>query len=721
MAAAGAAAADLEVVRGKRAALFFATVVIVLGLPLWWKTTETYRAPLPYSQISGLNSLKLRLMVPVTVVFTQESVPLDDQEKLPFTVVHEREIPLKYKLKIKCRFQKAYRKALDHEEAALSLGNIQEAEAMLAEPSEQAEGSLTVYVISERCSLLPQDMMSYIGSKRMAVVRGIMHREAFNIIGRRIIQVAQAMSLTEDVLAAALADHLPEDKWSSDKRRPLKSSLGYEITFSLLNPDPKSHDVHWDIEGAVRRYVQPFLRALSAAGNFSVDSQILYYAVLGVNPRFDSASSSYYLAAHSLPHVINPVESRLGSSAASLYPVLNFLLYVPELAHSPLYIQDKDGAPVATNAFHSPRWGGIMVYNVDPKAYNGSQLPVRVEVDMMRVMEVFLAQLRLLFGIAQPQLPPKCLFWGPKSEGIMTWELDRLLWARSVENLATATTTLTSLAQLLGKISNIVIKDDVASEPAQAAAAAAGEPRPREAMKVKKGGGGAGTGAEHAPGASGPNVEPKPELQAESESGSESEPEAGPGPRPGLLQRKQPIGPEDVLGLQRITGDYLCSPEENIYKIDFVRFKIRDMDSGTVLFEIKKPPASERLPINPRDLDPNAGRFVRYQFTPAFLRLRQVGATVEFTVGDKPVNNFRMIERHYFRNQLLKSFDFHFGFCIPSSKNTCEHIYDFPALSEELINEMIRHPYETQSDSFYFVDDRLVMHNKADYSYSGTP
>nr|KAF6289686.1 phosphatidylinositol glycan anchor biosynthesis class S [Pipistrellus kuhlii] len=453
MAAAGAAATDLEVVRGKRAALFFAAVAILLGLPLWWKTTETYRASLPYSEISGLNALQLRLMVPVSVVFTGESVPLDDQEKLPFTVVHEREIPLKYKMKIKCRFQKAYRKTLVYEEEALSMGSIQEAEAMLAESQEQAEGSLTVYVISEHSSLLPQDMMSYIGPKRTAVVRGIMHREAFNIIGHRVIQAVQAMSLTEDVLAAALADHLPEDKWSSDKRRPLKSSLGYEITFSLLNPDPKSHDVHWDIQGAVRRYVQPFLNALSVTGNFSVDSQILYYAVLGVNPRFDPASSSYYLAAHSLPHVINPVESRLGSSAASLYPVLNFLLYVPELAHSPLYIQDKDGAPVATNAFHSPRWGGIMVYNVDPKAYNASELPVRVEVDMVRVMEVFLAQLR------------------PKGEGLMTWELDRLLWARSVENLATATTTLTSLAQLLGKISNIVIKDDVASEVYRAVAA----------------------------------------------------------------------------------------------------------------------------------------------------------------------------------------------------------------------------------------------------------
>lgn len=57
---------------------------------------------------------------------------------------------------------------------------------------------------------------------------------------------------------------------------------------------------------------------------------------------------------------------------------------------------------------------------------------------------------------------------------------------------------------------------------------------------------------------------------------------------------------------------------------------------------------------------------------------------VEFTVGEKPVSNFRMIERHYFRDRLLKNFDFDFGFCIPSSRNTCEHIYEFPQLSEDL-------------------------------------
>ena len=35
---------------------------------------------------------------------------------------------------------------------------------------------------------------------------------------------------------------------------------------------------------------------------------------------------------------------------------------------------------------------------------------------------------------------------------------------------------------------------------------------------------------------------------------------------------------------------YLCKPEENVYNIDFVRFKIRDLETGTVLFEIAKPP-----------------------------------------------------------------------------------------------------------------------------------
>ncbi|XP_072254343.1 protein unc-119 homolog B-B-like [Pyxicephalus adspersus] len=186
-----------------------------------------------------------------------------------------------------------------------------------------------------------------------------------------------------------------------------------------------------------------------------------------------------------------------------------------------------------------------------------------------------------------------------------------------------------------------------------------------------------------------------------------------------LLGLKE-LRPEHVLGLSRVTENYLCRPEDNIYGIDFTRFKIRDLETSTVLFEISKP-CSELDEEQPEtgQLDSSAGRFVRYQFTPAFLRLRKVGATVEFTVGDKPVNSFRMIERHFFRDRILKTFDFDFGFCIPNSCNTCEHMYEFPQLSEDIIQLMIDNPYETRSDSFYFVDNKLIMHNKADYAYNG--
>lgn len=50
--------------------------------------------------------------------------------------------------------------------------------------------------------------------------------------------------------------------------------LGYEITFSLLNPDPKSHRLRWDIEGAVQTYAQPLLAKLAPLANFSIDSQV---------------------------------------------------------------------------------------------------------------------------------------------------------------------------------------------------------------------------------------------------------------------------------------------------------------------------------------------------------------------------------------------------------------------------------------------------------------
>jgi hypothetical protein len=56
---------------------------------------------------------------------------------------------------------------------------------------------------------------------------------------------------------------------------------------------------------------------------------------------------------------------------------------------------------------------------------------------------------------------------------------------------------------------------------------------------------------------------------------------------------------------------------------------------------------------------------------------------VGFKVGDREVKSFRMIERHFFRDQIIKSFDFDFGFCPPNTTNSIEHIYDMPEIDSK--------------------------------------
>lgn len=77
-----------------------------------------------------------------------------------------------------------------------------------------------------------------------------------------------------------------------------------------------------------------------------------------------------------------------------------------------------------------------------------------------------------------------------------------------------------------------------------------------------------------------------------------------------------------------------------------------------------------------------------------------------------------MIERHYFRGQCIREFSFKFGFVIPNSTNSWEFVYDLPDLTEEVLNEIVKSPWEVKSDSFFFADGRLMIHNRATYNYS---
>lgn len=103
----------------------------------------------------------------------------------------------------------------------------------------------------------------------------------------------------------------------------------------------------------------------------------------------------------------------------------------------------------------------------------------------------------------------------------------------------------------------------------------------------------------------------------------------------------------------------------------------------------------------PDDLESpmDAVRCIRYDFGAEFLDKKSIGTryfgimwgvvfnvadSLTFSVGDREISNFRMIERHYFRNRLIKSFDFNLGFCMPNSRNTWEVMYSVPELDASL-------------------------------------
>eukprot|EP00762_Andalucia_godoyi_P001073 ANDGO_02122.mRNA.1 Protein unc-119 len=177
--------------------------------------------------------------------------------------------------------------------------------------------------------------------------------------------------------------------------------------------------------------------------------------------------------------------------------------------------------------------------------------------------------------------------------------------------------------------------------------------------------------------------------------------------------------PEDALRQTGPVRKFQCPLSANTYGIEFLSFRIRDPDHDTVLFEVAADPDDSVGPLLevPEGMDEESVRSVRYEFPARVLRLKAIGTALTFRVGMEPVPSFRIIERHYFRNSLLKSFDFQFGFCIPGSTNSFEQLYVLPSMNQNVMQDMISHPWETQSDTFYFVDGKLVMHNKAFYSY----
>ena len=136
----------------------------------------------------------------------------------------------------------------------------------------------------------------------------------------------------------------------------------------------------------------------------------MYLSPLNI-PAASDASGGVSLSPEQLGLSVNTVESLLASQSSSA-PGLNMLVkpvystrvqwikmvvllqvYIPPIESAPMSVIGSD-----TDSFLIPRWGGVNIYNYVSNEEQNISFPLNIDVDMRKVMGVWIGQIRSLLG-----------------------------------------------------------------------------------------------------------------------------------------------------------------------------------------------------------------------------------------------------------------------------------------------------------------------------------
>lgn len=416
------------------ASISFVVVLIVIGLPLWWKTTAVYRVSLPYTKIKDLDDLDLYFTTNVTIA----------------TLDPSRGQALSKELSTFFKTSKLFR---------MNFTVIQVNKATLAETKDLQNlelSSLSRMKPGEILLFEIPGLTRFTADKVLVGKRRIVYFST-DATALKIYDVLQQWLLQEDLMSltqSALSQTGGRDKYGRQRLPPANS---YELLVTAVNPAPEYLHMPWNLKEIISDYLDPFLKQLSALSQFTVRSQWLYFVSLGVQPN--KVEDGYELEKDMLPHILIPLEKKLASHITS-NPCIHLLVYVPPCYEAPLRINHGDKNP--SFAFHSPRWGGIIIENPNITVCGRQILdPVVVEPDWHKLSGIWLQQLRELIGVPHHESIPLASMHPLSSMSLRQWELDSLYRIRVLEHLGLARLTLQSLSALLAEISNIVIEDAV--------------------------------------------------------------------------------------------------------------------------------------------------------------------------------------------------------------------------------------------------------------------
>ena len=164
--------------------------------------------------------------------------------------------------------------------------------------------------------------------------------------------------------------------------------------------------------------------------------------------------------------------------------------------------------------------------------------------------------------------------------------------------------------------------------------------------------------------------------------------------------------------MEQTLDKLLVKLEDNIYGVKFNGFCLRDIESKKVYHEY--------YPKDEYELDYFADHILDYPFPNDILKgQKHLGTKLNIAiVGDKPVPNLVLLERHYIGGKLAANFRFNFKMFPPKSKNEVEFIYVIPKLTDEVEEKLKKgEDVHAASDTFVFVGGKLIIHRRAKYTY----
>lgn len=429
--------------------IFYVAIFVVIGLPIWYVTTTTYRASLPFSEIDDVASMLYNSRIefkfdfefvhynPETTKFKLENF----DEK--FIDEMNKQAPVGLSFSYSGSSRGHLKNELEHAEASKTIAEL---DAKLASPDLNV---LKIYVLDEKQSKkfgLPED---YVFLNNLYVSRE--HLSGISKLANYLKgQYLRTKQLSDSFQAKQATVRKAPKK---DELKMFNFDSEYEITFSLVNSNPEVFGLDWNIKFLVEKTFDRIISQLAPYTQFTVKSQTLLYSDFdsykpSVKKSKDNAVEYYYLKQSDLSIMTNHMENRLGSRITNS-TLLNFVVYLP--SSQPMFIvgDEQNAEQTKSKSFLVQRWGGIYIHD------DASTKSPKVN----DAMKIFLTQFLNLIGINLNQNSLNIA-----RPGIYSSEIYSYLTSKTLENLLNSINTLKSISLLLNKISNMVIEDDIARE-----------------------------------------------------------------------------------------------------------------------------------------------------------------------------------------------------------------------------------------------------------------